>query len=135
MRELFRYGLLGAVTYAVSLALMFVLAEQLKFAELTAYAIVQVIVFSTNFFVARAWVFPSCGRPPIEQARRFVLSTVLFRASNWALYSLLWLTLGLPREQGILLAIVLIFPLKFVVDKALVFSRGDIVGVRSALRR
>ena len=116
-----RYLALGCLIYGGSLILMAYLTGQLRLGELRAYAIVQGLIFCVSFVTARAWVFRARQGHWIAQVSRFLASTACFRLLNLAVYSALWVMLGLPRELGILLAITLIFPIKYHIDRTLVF--------------
>lgn len=123
LKEVGRYLFLGCAIYGGSLILMYGLTELCRLGELAAYALVQLVIGCTGFLIARRWVFQAHGGQLGRQARRFLASSVSFRLLNFALYSLLWSLLSVPREIGILAAIALLLPVKFVVEKTLVFAQ------------
>jgi len=116
-----RYLALGCVIYGGSLLMMAGLTGRLHLGELRAYAIVQGMIFCVSFVLARAWVFRGGRGHWFAQITRFMASTVCFRVLNFLVYSAAWVVLALPRGLGILLAITLIFPIKYHIDRTLVF--------------
>jgi putative flippase GtrA len=120
-----RYLALGCLIYGGSLLMMAYLTGQLRLGELRAYAIVQGVIFCVGFMLGRAWVFRARRGHWFAQVSRFLASTACFRLLNLSVYSASWAMLGLPRELGIFLAITLIFPIKYHVDRTLVF-RPDV---------
>jgi putative flippase GtrA len=123
LNEIGRYLFLGSAIYGVSLIVMFSLTDLLGLGELVAYALLQVLISCTGFLVARRWVFRARSGHLATQAKRFLASSAFFRLLNLALYSLLWTLLSLPREIGILVTMALLLPVKYVVEKTLVFTR------------
>jgi putative flippase GtrA len=132
LKEIGRYLFLGSAIYGVSLIVMFCLTDLLGLGELVAYALMQALISCAGFLVARRWVFQARGGHLLTQASRFLASSVFFRLLNLALYSLLWTLLALPREIGILVTIALLFPVKYVVEKTLVFTRRSTMQRRGA---
>jgi len=120
-----RYLLLGGTVYCASLSLMHGLTALLGLGELAAYALVQLLIGCTGFLVARRWVFQTREGHLGGQAGRFLASSASFRLLNFALYSFLWSLLAVPREIGILAATALLLPVKYVVEKTLIFTRRD----------
>jgi putative flippase GtrA len=123
LNEIGRYLFLGSAIYGVSLIVMFCLTNLLGMGELVAYALLQALISCTGFLVARRWVFRARSGRLATQAKRFLASSASFRLLNLALYSLLWTLLSLPREMGILVTMALLLPVKYVVEKTLVFTR------------
>jgi putative flippase GtrA len=121
-KEIARYLLLGCAIYGGSLVLMHGFTDLLGLGELVAYAVVQLLICCTGFLAARRWVFQAHGGHLGRQARRFLASSASFRLPNFALYSVLWSLLSIPREIGILAAIALLLPVKYAVEKTLVFT-------------
>lgn len=124
-REIGRYLLLGSAIYTVSLSVMYCLTALLGLGELTSYALVQLLIGCTGFLVARRWVFRAREGHLGSHAGRFLASSASFRLLNLALYSFLWSLLAVPREMGILAATALLLPVKYVVEKTLIFNRRD----------
>ena len=83
----------------------------------------KLLIACTGFVAARLWVFRARSGRLATHVRRYVVSSIFFRLLNFAVYSLLWILLALPREIGILVTLALLFPLKYVVERTLVFTR------------
>lgn len=116
-----RFSLSAALAYGTTVALYHLSAEVLPQSDGLRYAIVQVLVLSLNFSVARYWIFRGSDGAVRAQFFSFLLVAVCVRSLDWAIFSTLSASTSLASSLAILLSMGVVLPLKFLVYKRIVF--------------
>lgn len=78
-----------------------------------AFALAIVIVFFLNFLLSRYFVYRASSGPAGWQLRRFALSVIAFRVSEYGAFLLLHLWLGVPYLIAVGLVLITSFLIKF----------------------
>jgi putative flippase GtrA len=118
--QLAKFGVVGAVGYAVNLA---VYAALLGLGAHTAAAISWVVAAANNYWWNRVWTFSHAKGHFAYQGLRFFAVSALALVANqiWLLIFLDWF--GLDKVVAQAIAIALVVPLNFVGNKLWSFRR------------
>jgi putative flippase GtrA len=85
----------GAPSFALAVPLNWLLVSHLHWNKAGAYGLVLVVQVTLNFFMCRWFVFKNRKQTPLwTQLVRFLSGIMLFRAADWALYTVLVSVLG-----------------------------------------
>lgn len=80
----------GLPSFALALPLNWLLVARLHWNKAAAYALVLIMQVTLNFFMCRWFVFRERKQTPVwTQLVQFLSGILLFRAADWALYTLL----------------------------------------------
>ena len=80
----------GLPSFALALPLNWLLVARLHWNKAAAYALVLIVQVTLNFFMCRWFVFRERKQTPVwTQLVQFLSGILLFRAADWALYTLL----------------------------------------------
>lgn len=120
-----RFLIVSANSFLLQLVLTALLHEALGVEPARAYALVIVLVFLMNFILLRTWVYRETrGENPLgRQFSSTVLLSVAFRTTEYLLFLLLHLLLGIHYLAGVALAMMISFVLKFLGFHYLVFGK------------
>lgn len=122
MKRISRYVALGLTLYGATLVLMYAFVEFGGIPELLSYALVQIAFFAMGLHFARTWVFEVTHTSASLVATKFLLSTAVFRALNWAVFAAFLQFGSIERELAIVLAISTVLPLKYWTERQIVFT-------------
>ena len=94
--KLIRFLLAGIPTFLVALPMNWVLVSKMGLPKSGTYACVLVTQTTVNFFICRWFVFREKQQKPMfARFLPFIGGVLLFRAADWALYSILVSLFGL----------------------------------------
>ena len=116
-----RFGLLGAFSFTLNLALTVVLHEVLGAPEEAAFAIGLLTVFTVNFLACRYLVFDAARGDPKRQLAGFVAGSVVFRLAEYLAFLLLHTAFGVHYAVAIVAILVTSVVAKFVYYRHAVF--------------
>ena len=86
----------GLPSFALALPLNWLLVVRFHWNKAAAYALVLIMQVTLNFFMCRWFVFRERKQTPVwTQLIQFLSGILLFRAADWALYTLLVSVFGL----------------------------------------
>lgn len=109
--KLIRFLLAGIPTFLVALPLNWLLVSKMGLPKLGTYACVLVTQTTVNFFICRWFVFREKEQKPMAaRFLPFIGGVLLFRAADWAVYSILVGVFGL-WYLGVQIANAVIFSL------------------------
>lgn len=118
-----RYLVFSGVSFCLNLGTTATLHEAFGVAPEVAFAIALVLVFIVNFIGLRWWIFAGTERPLGSQFVAFGLSSLVFRALEYAGYLVLLRALGLPYLIAAIATIGVSFVAKYIVYDTWLFSR------------
>jgi len=117
-----KFVLLGGATWLFAFLQMYLYTQILSVSYAPAYAITQVCIILVNFTLARHWIFRSIAENPFTQAGKFVFAVLVFRFADWCLFVVFNNFIGIPYYLSIFLAMLLVFPFKYLTYKVRVFN-------------
>jgi putative flippase GtrA len=104
----------GAPSFALAIPLNWLLVTRFHWNKAGAYAVVLTMQVTLNFFMCRWFVFKDRKPTPLwTQLVQFLSGIMLFRAADWALYTLLVSVFGLYFLAVQIANIVIFAVLKF----------------------
>jgi putative flippase GtrA len=118
--EVLRYCAVGVLSYGLGIALAALFHELMGLPQRVAVALSLAIVFTTNFFLGRTFVFRSGGRVHGELAR-FALASAAMRGVEYLLFLALLDALALNYLVSMTAAMAASTAVKFLLYKKLVF--------------
>ena len=117
-----RFILGAGYSYGFLVVMTYVLRDVFQIAEPVGYAIVQAVLLSVNFLLARRWVFADSQGLLSKQIVGFLAINVTFRVVDWGIFNLLLLFwTGAQVWSAVLIAMCFVFPLKFLCYRYFVF--------------
>lgn len=114
--QMVRYVLAAGVGYLLSLAI-YALALAIGVPPYPAIVISFVLNGLFNFYVVRAWAFPSSGRRAHEDLTRFCVVAAGSLVINYGSFAVLYSLLGLPALVAQALAIAIAAPFGFLANR------------------
>jgi putative flippase GtrA len=115
----------GVVTYPTALVVMAFWIHGLRLPMLVAYALTHVVVLAVGFVLNRRWIFRATHVDAAAQGASFVAASLAFRAVDWCLYSVLMLLLAPPWALAVLLANLIVVPVKYLFFRHRVFPAAS----------
>lgn len=120
--RLVRFGLLGALSFALNLGLTALFHEVLGLAEEAAFAGALILVFAVNFASCRYVVFAGPQAEVGPQLVLYTLSALFFRGAEYLSFLLLHTWLGVPYLVAVAAVLILWFLIKFTYYGRVVFA-------------
>ncbi len=118
---LVRFVFMAALGFSINFSLTVLLHEKAGFPEQVSFACGLLTVFVFNFIVFRKFVFKASRGDKRKQLKRFFWTSVIFRSSEWGVFSLV-VTLSEVDYRVVVIAILALSMLsKFVIYRVFVF--------------
>jgi putative flippase GtrA len=119
-REAGRYVAVGILGYLVQLASFALLVHGLGLQYLISAVVAGVVALTNNFVLNRYWTFGATHGRVVRQVTRYSIVSAGFFAAQFAVLFLL-VALGLPKVPAEALAVAIVVPGNFLVQRQLVF--------------
>jgi putative flippase GtrA len=108
-----RFGLVGAVAFAVSMGLTALLVEVLGLSEELAFGITLVVVLIGGFMANRHLVFEAADANLRRQGTHYALAALTFRALQYLSFLAIHTALGVPYLLAIFIVLSAWFVIKY----------------------
>jgi len=124
MSSALRYVLASLASFSISFAGPILLHEAFGVAPAVAVAVCFATTFVCNFFTTKYFVYRSRG-PALREFRTYAVTNVLFRGSEYACFSFLYLVIGIRYFIANFVVIAASSVVKFVVYDVIVYGKRD----------
>jgi putative flippase GtrA len=122
-RRLLAFGATGVLLNCFALGMNMLLVEGLRLEPAPAYAVVLLVVALAGFALNRTFVFLGPKRTKSSALPWYVGAFLLFRLSEWLLFTSLVYLLGFHYLLGQILNMFLFFFIKFLCYQRILLSR------------
>jgi len=112
----------GGLSYLCAFSQMYVYTQVFNIQNALAYAVTQALLIIMNFFIARQWIFFSLEENAFKQGMKYIAALFAFRFTDWCLFLFFNNYFGIRYYFSIILAMAIVFPLKFLVYKTRIFK-------------
>jgi putative flippase GtrA len=123
VREAARFGAVGVAQNGLNIA-VFALATGAGLHYRTAAVLAGLLAFLASFALNRYWTFASRATPPGRQGLKYLIVFAAAIALGVGVLSLLVEVAGMAELPAQVVAILVVAPLSFAVQRAWVFERG-----------
>lgn len=120
--QLFKFGLVGAIGYAINLAVFALLAEGTGLHHIPAAIAAFVVAVLNNFWWNRHWTFRAGDGHAGFQAARFFAVSVVALGVNLVVLELLVSAAGIDEVPSQALAVAVAMPVNFIGNKLWTFG-------------
>jgi putative flippase GtrA len=117
-----RFCLITGLSYAINVGLTAALTELAGWPEEAAFAAALVVAMTSNFLFMRYWIYDGAAGSGPRQVLLYLLSSVIFRGLEYALFLVAHTWLGVPYVLAITGVLGLSFLTKFFYYRAVVFK-------------
>jgi len=117
-----RYFVWSAISFALNFGLNVFLFECLGLNAPLSFVLAFCVIFVLNFFASKSWIFSDSTVPFGKQAKRFILSTVIFRFSEFVVFLLIYPALVETHKLAVLAVLSISFVLKYFVSRFYIFN-------------
>jgi len=123
IREALKFVAGAVIVYLLANLLVFSFLKIPAFDAKGAYALTQLLMIAINFALNRWWVFKSNSSQKMKQLVQFIALNVTFRFIDWLIFVTIFYFFTPPIPLTIFVAMLLVFPVKFVVYRTHVFTK------------